>query len=171
MISPEDFLLFVKSSFSFLIAEFQFEFWNETINGTAYYDVKYRDKNNVISISIESSPNYYQVMLFKLEDGQLPDYDDKRKSIHLNELNDGILHELTKEEFKKNNEYFAQIDSKDETQRMILKSAKDLRLCLLYSDDLIGPAYNKPAAASRGSWLGKLISSLNIRTNRKHKVK
>jgi len=107
---------------------------NEKINGNVFYDIHYRDKDKVISISLETIENYFQVILFKLHGGQMPDYDDKTRTIHLNKLNQSILKTVDKVEFADNNNFFEDIRTENETERMILKSAKDLRICLKHYD-------------------------------------
>lgn len=101
----------------------------EKVNGNAFYDIQFRDKNNVVSVSLENIENYFQVILFKLDHGQLPDYDDKTRTIHLEELNKRFLATLDKEEFNNNDRHFEDIKTDDKIEKQILKSAKDLRLC------------------------------------------
>jgi len=134
MIESDRFIKFVQGTFSFLVTELKMKYEKETINGNIFYDIHYRDKDKVISISLETIENYFQVILFKLHGGQMPDYDDKTKTIHLNKLNQSILKTVDKTEFADNNNYFGDIRTEDETERMILKSAKDLRICLKYYD-------------------------------------
>jgi hypothetical protein len=100
------------------------------INGNAFYDIQFRNKDNVISVSLENIENYFQVILFKLDNGRLPDYDDKVRTIHLTELNKKFLTTLDKNEFDDNDRHFGDIVTTDQTEKQILKSAKDLRLCL-----------------------------------------
>lgn len=99
------------------------------INGNAFYDIQFRDNDNVVSVSLENIENYFQVILFKLDHGQLPDYDDKTRTIHLGELNRQFLTALDKKEFEKNDRQFDHIRTDDKIEQQILESAKDLRLC------------------------------------------
>ena len=73
--------------------------------------------------------------LFTLDNGKRSDYDDNTKTFHLNKLTDKLLRTLDKTEFENNNRHFKDIEAKDETEKMILKSAKDLRLCLKHIND------------------------------------
>ena len=130
MIEFKSYKDFVLKTFSFLITEFKMDLGKETINGNVFYDIQYADKNKIISISLETIGNYFQVTLFILDNGKLPDYDDKTRTIHLNKLNKDILLKLDRNEFDENNIHFKNVETKDQTKRRILKSAKDLRLCL-----------------------------------------
>ena len=65
-----------------------------------------------------------------LENGELPDYDDKTKTLHLKQLNRLVRAKASKEEINLNAEYFAEYNAKNELERKLLKEAKELRLCL-----------------------------------------
>ncbi len=131
MIEEEVYIDYATKAFSFLLTEFQFRLNKKTANGNVFYDVEFTDdKTKTISISLETIDNSLRVTLFTLNNGQKSDYDDKTKTFHLNQMNDRILKTLDKIEFKQNNKYFKDLETKDETEKMILKSAKDLRLCL-----------------------------------------
>lgn len=98
----------VKLFYSFLESEYGFNILNESINGN----------------------------VFKLNNEQMPDYDDKRRTLHLNKLNAAIISKLDRNEIDLNNEYFAKFQAKNELERKLLKSAKELRLCLKHFKDL-----------------------------------
>ncbi len=130
MIDGTKYIEIVKLFFSFLIIEFGFRLSKETENGNAFYDVEYSDIGRVVSISYENIEDYLQVIVFKLKNGKLPDYDDKTHTLHLNELNKRVLSKIDKNEIKKNNEEFDKFDANDEIERKLLKSAKELKLVL-----------------------------------------
>ncbi len=79
MIEGNKYIETVKSYFEFLIAEFGFKLSEEKISGHTFYDIKYKDNARVISISYENIEDYLLVIIFMLQDGELPDYDDKTK--------------------------------------------------------------------------------------------
>ncbi|WP_146090657.1 hypothetical protein [Aureitalea marina] len=106
------------------------ELGKQNFNGNVFYDIEYKDKDKIISMSLETIENYFQVIIFKLVKGKMPDYDDKAKTLHLSNLSNKIFKTLTKQDFKENKIYFQSIEAKNKTERMILKSAMDLRLCL-----------------------------------------
>jgi hypothetical protein len=49
-----------------------------------------------------------------LQNGKLPNYDDKTKTLHLNKLTDSILSKVEKSEILTNNEYFSKFHVEDE---------------------------------------------------------
>lgn len=130
MIDGTKYIEVVKLFFSFLVTEHGFKLSKETENGNTFYDVEYSDAGRVVSISYENVEDYLQVIVFKLENGKLPDYDDKTHTLHLNELNKRVLSGIDNNEIEKNSELFDKFDTKDELERKLLKSAKELRLVL-----------------------------------------
>jgi hypothetical protein len=134
MIEGIKYIRIVKLFFSFLITEFGFRLSKETENGNAFYDVEYSNDKKNISISYENIEDYLQVIVFRLKDGKLPDYDDKTHTFHLNELNKKVLSIIDKKEIEKNNLKFNKFDANDELERKLLKSAKELRLTLKHWD-------------------------------------
>lgn len=127
----------VKEFYEFLVSEFNMDLFKETENGNTFYDIEYKDEENIVSVSLENVESHLQVIIFKLENNQIPDYDDKNKTLHLTKLNHKILKNLSSEDFKKNNIHFQSMKVNNETERKLLKSAKDLRLCL-HNLSLIG---------------------------------
>jgi hypothetical protein len=134
----EDFEFFetVKCYYSFLETEFGIIKINETINGNAFYDVEFGDKEKIISISLENIEDQLEVIVFLLQNGNLPDYDDKTKTLHLKLLNKLVMAKVSKEEISFNAEYFANYYAKNELERKLLKEAKELRLCLKHLNEL-----------------------------------
>ncbi|MBD3842023.1 MAG: hypothetical protein IE909_09100 [Campylobacterales bacterium] len=130
MIDPKKYIEIVKVFFSFLIIEFDFIQTREVENGNSFYDIEYRDTQRAISISYENIEDYLQVIVFKLKNGELPDYDDKTRTLHLNELNKKVLSIIDKKEIEENNANFNKLDKNEELERKLLKSAKELRLIL-----------------------------------------
>lgn len=126
----------VKLFYSFLESEYGFNILNESINGNVFYKVNYRHLKRIVSISYENIEDYLVVNIFKLNNEQMPDYDDKRRTLHLNKLNAAIISKLDRNEIDLNNEYFAKFQAKNELERKLLKSAKELRLCLKHFKDL-----------------------------------
>lgn len=82
----------------------------------------------MISISFDIRENYLQVILLK--DAHLPDYDDKEHTIHLEKLNNMILPFLNNEEISDNNDFFKNNKPLNQLEKRLLKSAKELRLCM-----------------------------------------
>ena len=130
MITSEKYTDFVKQTFSFLENEFDYEIGTININGTIFYDVEYNKKNTIISISLETLENYIRIIVFKLENGIRPDYYDKTKTIHLNQLTKEIIPTLKKFDLQQNQIYFEKVRAETEIEKSILKGAKELRICL-----------------------------------------
>lgn len=134
MIDGNVYLEIVESYFDFLQKDFGFKISEEKIRGNAFYDVQYRDTKKMISISYENIEDYFLVTVFILQAGRLPNYDDKSKTLHLNTLNNAVLPNLDQYVISQNNDYFSHFHPSTDLQRKILKSAKELRLCLIYFD-------------------------------------
>lgn len=134
MIDGKKYIETVKLFFSFLVTEFGFNLIKEIENGNAFYDVEYGDAKRVISISYENIENYLQLIIFKLKNGKLPNYDDKTHTLHLSEINKSILQRVDKKELDENNTLFDNFKTNNSLERKLLKSAKELRLGLKYWD-------------------------------------
>lgn len=137
MIEPNQYITIVKEYFDFLFTEFDFKFSEERNIGNVFYDICFKDKDRMISISYENIENYFQVILYLLQNGNLPSYDDNSKTLHLNTLNAMLFSKINKAEVALNNEYFIRFNPKNEIEKMILKSAKELRLCLKYFNEIV----------------------------------
>lgn len=133
MIEGNQFAEIVNLYFHFLIEEFGFIGIEKKIRGNVFYDIQYYNKKNIISISYENIEDYLQVIIFILQNGELPDYDDKTRTLHLNWLNAHVLPSIDKSIIDLNNEYFVKFNSQNDFERKLLKSSKELRLCLKYS--------------------------------------
>jgi len=136
MVEDLEYIETVKLYYSFLETEFGLSKVNETINGNAFYDVEFKDKERVISISYENIEDHLEVIVFMLQNGKMPDYDDKKKTLHLKQLNRLVMAKASKEEINLNAEYFAKYNAKNELERKLLKEAKELRLCLKHFNEL-----------------------------------
>ncbi len=106
MIEANQYIETVESYFGFLTTEFDFKVSEEKIIGNAFYDVQYKDETRIVSVSYENIEDYLLVIIFLLQNGKLPDYDDKTKTLHLNQLNAKVLPSIDRTEINVNNEYF-----------------------------------------------------------------
>lgn len=136
MMEGKEYTEAVKLFYSFLEAEFGLSKVNETINGNAFYDVEFKDRERVVSVSYENIEDHLEVIIFMLQNGKLPDYDDKTKTLHLKQLNRLVMAKASKEEINLNAEYFAKYNPKNQIERKLLKEAKELRLCLKHFNEL-----------------------------------
>ena len=136
MIEDLEYIKTVKLYYSFLETEFNFIKINETVNGNAFYDVEYTDKDRTISISYENIEDHLEVIVFMLLKGKMPNYDDKSKTLHLKHLNRSVISKVSKEEIYLNAKYFDKYNVKNELERKLLKEAKELRLCLKHFNEI-----------------------------------
>ncbi|WP_209404961.1 hypothetical protein [Pseudozobellia sp. WGM2] len=121
MIEGEEYVELVKRFYSFLETDFNFTKVNETINGNAFYDVEFRNKERIISISYENIEDHLEVIVFILENGKMPDYDDKTKTLHLKQINRFAIEKASKDKINFNILYFAKYNAKNEIERRLLK--------------------------------------------------
>ncbi len=136
MIAGDKYIEKVKEFFSFLTEEFAFKVFEVKIRGNFFYDLQFIYNDLIVSISYENIEDYFQVILFKTENGVMPDYDDKSKTLHLNYLLTSLLPMINRVEMLENNEYFAKFVVKSVFERKVIKAAKELRLCLKHYDEL-----------------------------------
>lgn len=136
MIEGEKYTEDVKTYFNYLITEFGFRMSNEKIRCNAFYDLQYSDGNRIVSVSYENIEDYLQIIVYMLQNGKLPDYDDKTKTLHLNRLNAQVMSIIDRNEIGLNNEFFVKFNPKLEIEKQLLKSAKELRLCLKHFKEI-----------------------------------
>lgn len=130
ILTHREFTLSVEKFFRFLIVEFNYTLNDERNRGTVLYDVEYDNNVSAISISYENTGDYLQAILSILKNGQLPDYDDRDSTFHLESLNRRILKYLTEEDFVENKHYFCREIPLTEMEKRLKKLAMELRLCL-----------------------------------------
>lgn len=135
MVENVEYIDLVKLYYSFLETEFGFTEINETINGNAFYDVEFKNNERIVSISYENIEDHLEVIIFMLQNGKMPDYDDKTKTLHLSQLNRLVIAKTSIEEIKLNAKYFTKYNAKNELERKLLKEAKELRLCLKHFNE------------------------------------
>jgi hypothetical protein len=136
MIEGNKYVQTVRTIFSFLSEEYGITDTNENIRGNVFYDVQYQTPSKVISISYENIEDYLIVIVFKLKNGKLPDYDDKTHTLHLNALNKIAFSNASPADVELNNQYFSHIKADTAFERKLLKSAKDLRLAMQFVEDV-----------------------------------
>jgi len=136
VIEGEKYIEDVKEYFNYLITEFGFRISDKKIRGNAFYDLQYSNGNRIVSVSYENIEDYLQVIIFILQKGELPDYDDKTKTLHLNRLNAQVMSSIDRNEISLNNEYFVKFNPKAKIEKQLLKSAKELRLCLKHFNEI-----------------------------------
>lgn len=133
MIQGLEFVNLIKTFFDFLIVEFNFEFESEKLVGSFYYELRFKKSDIIISVSYENVEDVYNVIIYKLHNGRMPDYDDMKQILHLSDCFRKISPSLVKEEFDLNNKRFLELTKNTELERKVLKSVKELRLVLLHN--------------------------------------
>jgi hypothetical protein len=137
MIASRAYLDAAKAYFHFLIPEFGFSLSTETARSAVFYDLHYRSATQVISISYENLEDYFQVIVYQWVNQQLPNYDDKRRTLHLQALNQALGVIVGPADWIGNQHHFRAFKPEGTVQRQLLKSAKELRLCLTHFDQLM----------------------------------
>jgi hypothetical protein len=130
MITGDQFTESVEKLFSFLNADLAFSDVSKKIRNGLFYDIEFKSIDKIISVSYEAREDYLQIILFKLKDGEMPDYDDPKMTIHLDQLNKAIMPLVEPSEITENNNYFASKKASSNIEKQLLKAAKELRLCL-----------------------------------------
>ncbi|WP_295797197.1 hypothetical protein [Mucilaginibacter sp.] len=136
MVTGDWFVKKVKDYFSFLIDEFGYVLTDEEIAGNYYYTLSYSDGIRSVSVLYENIEDYFTATVSILQNGVRPNYDDKTKTLHLNKLNEIIRPSIKNEEVLSNNGYFKQFQAENEFDRKLLKSAKEIRLCLKHFGEI-----------------------------------
>ena len=130
MIDAKNYIEAVSSFFSFLEKEFGFKNIKKTINGNVFYDIRYQGSEKIISISYENIEDYLEVIIFLLQDGKMPHYDDEAKALHIQSLYNRLRSYISTEEYKINEKYFERYIAISLFEKKLLTYAKKLRLCL-----------------------------------------
>ena len=94
------------------------------------------DKEKTISISYENIEDHLEVIVFMLQNGKMPNYDDKTKTLHLKQMNRIVMKKANKEDINLNAEFFAQYKAKNNLEKKLLKEARELRLCLKHFKEI-----------------------------------
>lgn len=134
VLNEDEYFLIIEKQFLYLVDEFNYKIINKKSGISFLYDVNFQTSNSMISVSYDRRDNNLQVILFILKDGHLPDYDDKEHTIHLEKLNNKIIPYLNKEEISDNNDFFRNIKPLNHFEKILLKLAKELRLCMKNTD-------------------------------------
>lgn len=130
MLNKINYIKIVRKFFSFLENEYFLNQIKEVKNGNVFYEVEYKNMILAVSISYEVVGEYLEVIIFKLNEGRLPDYDDKTQTLHLSKLNKRLLPQISSSEILENNLFFKDMVVSSIIEKNLLKKAKELRLIL-----------------------------------------
>jgi hypothetical protein len=121
------------SVFQFLTEEFGYEVAGTTSVRDVYQEIVFGKTGQVISVSYENADDDLQVVLFKVKDGKLPDFDDETHTLHLTDMTDDVLARLTPGQIQEYKKWFSDINSETRLDKQLQESAAWLRLCLRHA--------------------------------------
>lgn len=84
-----EFIEYVKKEFSFLVSEFGFKVEKE-IKDELVYGVLYKNASRAIQVYYEVLDQFSSVMIFRLKNGELPEWDDLKNSVPLHKISDFV---------------------------------------------------------------------------------
>jgi len=105
-------------------------------SGVVFYDLQYRSEKQVVSVSYENIEDHLLVIVYQLVKQQFPDYDDKQHTLHLHVLNHAVNAIVGQANWEENWLHFRGLKAEGTVERRLLKSAKELRLCLTHFNEL-----------------------------------
>ncbi len=140
MIEGQEFTELVQRYFFFLRADFGFEAPGEDVRGSVFYEVTYKHAVRNVSISYENIEDYLLVIVYLLHHGNVPDYDDNSRTLHLPELSKLMVRKVDQNERLMNDRHFSDFSASSPLEQKLLKAAKELRLCLTYFDRIVPTA-------------------------------
>jgi hypothetical protein len=136
MIDGEIYIKLVKAYFSYLGLEFGFSLLEDKVWGNSFYSLKYSDEKKVVSISYENIEDHFTV-IFLLKNGQRVNYDKKDQTLHFAEFIKKMFSIAKPDEIRLNNLHFLSFKPASTIEKKLLKTAKELRLCLNFFDKIL----------------------------------
>ena len=127
--SGNGFLQIIKTAFVPFLKDLGFLMSETSISGR-FYRASFLGRSHSIWVSFEPGDSILFVIVFGREDGKLSDIDDPMKTPRLADLNRRYMASVTNEQRAENEIVFETIFAHDKDERLLLKSAKELRLVL-----------------------------------------
>lgn len=125
----QDFLRIAHEAFEPFLKELGFSMDEPSISGR-YYRASFTASSNAVSVSYEPGDNALFVMVFGRKNGQLSDIDNRTETPRLADLNNRYMATVTQVERVANEKAFDTVMVHDQEERLLLKTAKELRLVL-----------------------------------------
>jgi hypothetical protein len=125
----QDFLRIVNEAFAPFLKDLGFTMDTPSISGRLYR-ASFTGQNHSVSVSFEPGDESFFVLVFSREHGELSDMDDRLKTPRLSDLNNRYMSTVSSEERAANEAAFKSVVARDDEERNLLKSAKELRLVL-----------------------------------------
>lgn len=112
-----------------------FTMGTQSITGREY-SAQFLSDTHTVVISYEPGDNFLVTFVARREDWNIPYMDDPLKVPRMGDLNRLYMHRVTKEEHIANKAVFKSVQTEDEQEKLLLKTAMDLRVVLpLYLGD------------------------------------
>ena len=127
--NDQDFLRVVNEAFTPFLTGLGFSMDTPSISGRLYRS-SFTSSRHSVSLSFEPGDEAFFVLVFNREYGELSDMDDRSKTPRLSDLNSRYMNTVSGAERTANESAFRSVVARDEEERELLKSAKELRLVL-----------------------------------------
>jgi hypothetical protein len=124
-----DFVRVVDQAFTPFLAKLGFTRDPPSISGRLYR-ASYSGAKHSVIVSFEPGDEALFVLVFGREGGALSDMDDRTKTPRLSDLNSRYLNRVSNEERLASEAEFKCIVARDKTERLLLKSAREMYLVL-----------------------------------------
>ena len=125
----QEFINIVSKGFAPFLKELGFSLNTPSISGRMYR-ADFSGSRNVVSISYEPGNDALFIAIFSLENGVPSSYDDLLKTPRLANLNKRYMHLVTASDRFKNEAAFESVRPAGRVEKLLMKSAKELRLIL-----------------------------------------
>ncbi len=134
--NEKDFTEMINKAFIPFLKDLGFIMDSQNISGK-FYKVSFSDSTHKVNIAYEpSEKERLFVVIFRIN-SPLSEFDNRSKSPSLSNLNSLFMNQISTDQRVLNDEYFKNIEIKDEDGKLMLKTAKELRLVLpKYLDSL-----------------------------------
>lgn len=127
--TADRFLEIITQAFPPFLSELGFRLQQPHLSGR-YYRATFVGCEHTLIVSFEPGDNNLVVMLMPNGHDDLAAIDDREKTPRLADLNQRYMNDVTADEVKSNDAFFASIETRDFNERRLLKCAKELRLVL-----------------------------------------
>lgn len=119
----------IDSAFCPFLSELGFTFQSAHLSGR-YYRATFVESRYTLIVTFEPGDEEVIVMLLTNGDDSLKAIDDSAKTPRLGDLNARYMSETTASARTENDAYFGQFERADPAEKILLESAKNLRLVL-----------------------------------------
>jgi hypothetical protein len=128
-VNGDNFLRIIDEAFWTFMNDLGFVVEKPIVSGRLY-SVTFTGDRHAVSISYEPDDIQPSVLVFSLVGGRKSGIDDRNATPRLSDLNATFMKSVTKQERAINDAFFNLIVANDTEERLLLKSAKELRLVL-----------------------------------------